>query len=122
MSPSRKAGEAGVAQSTCRGPRHGDDNSPGRHGVDSRAHLSRVSAYLQDLPEHASVVTGGAPAPGPGFFFAPTVVTGVRQGDAIVQDEVFGPVLTVQPLHRRGRRDPTGQRRALRPGGVRVEP
>ncbi|MFF7251337.1 aldehyde dehydrogenase family protein [Embleya sp. NPDC008237] len=66
--------------------------------LNSRAHLSRVSAYLQGLPEHATVVTGGAPAPGPGFFFAPTVVTGVRQGDAIVQDEVFGPVLTVQPF------------------------
>ncbi|MFI6583192.1 aldehyde dehydrogenase family protein [Embleya sp. NPDC050493] len=66
--------------------------------LNNRTHLSRVSAYLEGLPEHATVVTGGTPAPGPGFFFEPTVVTGVRQDDAIVQDEVFGPVLTVQPF------------------------
>ncbi|MFI1380313.1 aldehyde dehydrogenase family protein [Embleya sp. NPDC020886] len=66
--------------------------------LNSRAHLSRVAAYLEGLPEHATVVTGGTPTPGPGFFFPPTVVTGVRQDDAIVQHEVFGPVLTVQPF------------------------
>ncbi|MGW4031208.1 aldehyde dehydrogenase family protein [Streptomyces sp. NPDC004838] len=66
--------------------------------LNSRAHLDRVSAYLTGLPGHAKVVTGGAALPGPGFFFAPTVVTGVRQDDAIVREEVFGPVLTVQPF------------------------
>ncbi|MFI6284647.1 aldehyde dehydrogenase family protein [Streptomyces sp. NPDC051018] len=66
--------------------------------LNSRAQLDRVSAYLTALPEHAHIVTGGTPLPGPGFFFAPTVVTGVRQDDAIVQEEVFGPVLTVQPF------------------------
>jgi acyl-CoA reductase-like NAD-dependent aldehyde dehydrogenase len=40
-------------------------------------------------------VTGGNPQ-GPGYFVEPAVVTGVRQDDAIVQQEVFGPVLTVQ--------------------------
>ena len=31
-----------------------------------------------------------------GFFYAPTVVDGLRQRDEIIQDEVFGPVITVQ--------------------------
>ena len=31
-----------------------------------------------------------------GFFFAPTVVDGVKQSDDIVQQETFGPVITVQ--------------------------
>jgi acyl-CoA reductase-like NAD-dependent aldehyde dehydrogenase len=66
--------------------------------LNNRAHLSRVHSYLTELPGHATVVTGGAPAAGPGFHFEPTVVTGVRQHDPIVQQEVFGPVVTVQPF------------------------
>jgi acyl-CoA reductase-like NAD-dependent aldehyde dehydrogenase len=66
--------------------------------LNNRAHLSRVNSYLTELPGHASVLTGGTPAPGPGFYFQPTVVTGVQQHDTIVQHEVFGPVLTVQPF------------------------
>lgn len=66
--------------------------------LNSRAHLDRVHSYLTGLPAHATVVAGGGPVSGPGFFFEPTVVTGVRQDDAIVQEEVFGPVLTVQPF------------------------
>ncbi len=59
-------------------------------------HFSKVEAFLADLPAHASVRTGGARHGEAGFFFAATVVTGVRQDDRIVQQEVFGPVLTVQ--------------------------
>jgi acyl-CoA reductase-like NAD-dependent aldehyde dehydrogenase len=54
-----------------------------------------VLEFLAQLPAHAQVVTGGNPQ-GPGYFVEPAVVTGVRQDDAIVQQEVFGPVLTVQ--------------------------
>ncbi len=42
------------------------------------------------------VVTGGGPVAGDGFFFAPTVVAGVAQDAEIVQNEVFGPVVSVQ--------------------------
>ncbi|GCD93050.1 aldehyde dehydrogenase family protein [Embleya hyalina] len=64
--------------------------------LNNRDHLDRVAAYLTRLPAHATVVTGGRVGDGPGFHYPPTVVTGVRQDDTIVQDEVFGPVLTVQ--------------------------
>jgi betaine-aldehyde dehydrogenase len=55
-----------------------------------------VSGLLERLPSHARVLTGGTPAEGPGWFFPPTVVSGLRQDDEIVQTEVFGPVITVQ--------------------------
>lgn len=44
----------------------------------------------------ARVLTGGRAADRPGFFFEPTVVAGVAQDSEIVQNEVFGPVVTVQ--------------------------
>jgi 1-pyrroline dehydrogenase len=44
----------------------------------------------------AKILTGGEPIQGDGFFFRPTVITGVDQKDEIVQREVFGPVVTVQ--------------------------
>jgi betaine-aldehyde dehydrogenase len=58
--------------------------------------LARVAAMIADLPEHARVLCGGEQVGSDGYFFAPTVVTGVRQEDAIVQEEVFGPVVTIQ--------------------------
>ncbi len=64
--------------------------------LNNGAHFAKVEAFLGDLPEHASIRTGGSRHGDTGFFFAPTVVTGVRQDDRIVQEEVFGPVLTVQ--------------------------
>lgn len=59
-------------------------------------HFTTVMDKLKALPEHAVVETGGKQLGEKGFFVAPTVVSGVRQDDAIVQDETFGPVLTVQ--------------------------
>jgi betaine-aldehyde dehydrogenase len=61
--------------------------------------LARVQGFLAELPSHASVVLGGgrpAGLPESGFFHEATVVTGVRQDDRIIQEEVFGPVITVQ--------------------------
>ncbi|MDQ1701689.1 MAG: betaine-aldehyde dehydrogenase [Frankiaceae bacterium] len=58
--------------------------------------LTRVTGFLDRLPDHASVETGGARVGDRGFFFAPTVVSGVLQQDELSQQEVFGPVITVQ--------------------------
>ena len=41
-------------------------------------------------------MTGGQRVGDAGYFFAPTVIAGVEQDDEIVQQEVFGPVITVQ--------------------------
>lgn len=58
--------------------------------------LARVAGFIDRVPSHAKVATGGERVGNAGFFFAPTVVSGLRQGDELVQSEVFGPVITVQ--------------------------
>jgi len=55
-----------------------------------------VRGFLERTPSHAEVVTGGTQVGQRGYCFAPTVVAGLRQGDEMVQNEVFGPVITVQ--------------------------
>ncbi|MBC9926028.1 MULTISPECIES: gamma-aminobutyraldehyde dehydrogenase [unclassified Leucobacter] len=55
-----------------------------------------VLGMLERLPEHAVVVTGGKAKDGAGYFIEPTIVDNMRQDDEAVQEEIFGPVLTVQ--------------------------
>ncbi|WP_336922748.1 aminobutyraldehyde dehydrogenase [Aquipuribacter sp. SD81] len=66
--------------------------------VNNPDQLARVLGFLDRLPDHASVDAGGGRAQqlGDGFFVTPTVVSGVRQGDEVTVDEIFGPVITVQ--------------------------
>ncbi len=66
--------------------------------VNSAAQLERIQGFLSRLPDHALVGAGGARVAslGDGFFLEPTVVSGLRQDDEVVQDEIFGPVITVQ--------------------------
>jgi betaine-aldehyde dehydrogenase len=58
--------------------------------------LARVQGFIDRVPAHAKVLTGGHRVGDKGYFFAPTVVDGLRQDDEMVQNEVFGPVITVQ--------------------------
>ena len=58
--------------------------------------LARVSGFLSRVPSHASVNAGGHGIEGPGYLFEPTVVSGLRQDDEMIQEEIFGPVITVQ--------------------------
>ncbi|MER6997146.1 aldehyde dehydrogenase family protein [Streptomyces sp. NPDC000410] len=74
--------------------RPGTDLGP----LNNATQLAAVRGLLDRLPDHAEIVTGGTRIPRPGFFHEPTVVTGVRQDDEIVQEEIFGPVVTVQPF------------------------
>ena len=64
--------------------------------LNNPAQLARVEGFLSRAPEHATVAAGGHRVGERGFCFAPTVVTGLRQDDEMIQDEVFGPVVTVQ--------------------------
>jgi betaine-aldehyde dehydrogenase len=64
--------------------------------LNNPAQLARVEGFLERAPEHASVATGGHRVGERGYCFAPTVVTGLRQDDEMIQHEVFGPVITVQ--------------------------
>jgi betaine-aldehyde dehydrogenase len=58
--------------------------------------LDRVGGFLGRSPVNAEVTTGGHKVDGPGFFMEPTVVKGLQQTDEMIQDEIFGPVITVQ--------------------------
>ncbi len=60
--------------------------------------LEHVSGMVDRLPDHAEVVTGGHRFGDRGYFYEPTVVSGLRQDDEASQTEIFGPVITVQPF------------------------
>jgi betaine-aldehyde dehydrogenase len=64
--------------------------------VNSERQRERVSGFLQRRPERAEIVTGGHAPERPGFFLEPTVVAGLEQEDEMIQQEIFGPVITVQ--------------------------
>src|SRR5690606_18921147 len=64
--------------------------------LNNAVQLARVEGFFERAPGHAKVVTGGKRVGDRGYFFAPTVVDGLRQDDEMIQTEVFGPVITVQ--------------------------
>lgn len=65
--------------------------------LSSLAHLERVSKAVEEAKAlgHIKVITGGQKVAGAGYYFAPTLLAGAKQEDAIVQREVFGPVVSV---------------------------
>jgi betaine-aldehyde dehydrogenase len=58
--------------------------------------LARVEGFLSRRPDHTEIVAGGHRVGERGYCFAPTVVAGLRQDDEMIQQEIFGPVITVQ--------------------------
>ena len=58
--------------------------------------FDRVRGILSRCPSNASIVAGGERVGDEGYFIAPTVVAGLAQSDEMIQDEIFGPVITVQ--------------------------
>jgi betaine-aldehyde dehydrogenase len=66
--------------------------------LNSARQRERVEGFLERKPGHAEIVTGGTEPDSPGFFLEPTVVAGLQQDDEMIQREIFGPVITVQPF------------------------
>ncbi len=64
--------------------------------LSSAAQLAQVQGFVDRLPAHATVETGGSRQGDTGYFFEATIVSGLHQDDEAVQGEIFGPVLTVQ--------------------------
>jgi betaine-aldehyde dehydrogenase len=64
--------------------------------LNSKRQRERVEAFLSGKPRHAEIVIGGKEPDLPGFFLEPTVVANLQQDDEMIQNEIFGPVLTVQ--------------------------
>ena len=64
--------------------------------VNNPNQLERVSGFLARTPDHARVLAGGQRSGDTGYFYAPTVVADLQQDDEMIQNEIFGPVITVQ--------------------------
>jgi phenylacetaldehyde dehydrogenase len=62
-------------------------------------HLAKVTEYVElARSEGGRIVVGGHRIDGAGSFYAPTVIAGLANESRVVQEEIFGPVLTVQPF------------------------
>ena len=79
--------------SLAKGPKHPDSFVP---PVNNANQLERVTGFLSRVPNHAKVQAGGHPQGDKGYFFEPTVVSDLKQDDEMIQNEIFGPVITVQ--------------------------
>lgn len=69
--------------------------------VNNAEQLARIQGFLERLPEHAEIVAGGSRCGGDlagGFFHEATVVAGLHADDEVVREEIFGPIITVQPF------------------------
>jgi betaine-aldehyde dehydrogenase len=64
--------------------------------LNNAGQLAQVSGFVDRLPDHANVETGGRRQGDRGYFWEATIVSGLRQDDEAVQNEIFGPVQTVQ--------------------------
>jgi acyl-CoA reductase-like NAD-dependent aldehyde dehydrogenase len=86
-----------IARSTKIG--NGMDDGVELGPVSNRAQFDRISNLVSDaLDSGGTALSGGRPDPGPGFFFPPTILTGVSDGVRVVDEEQFGPVLPVIPF------------------------
>ena len=58
--------------------------------------MERVLGFIERTPGHASVVIGGNRQGDRGYYIEPTVIANLKQDDEMIQNEIFGPVITVQ--------------------------
>ena len=75
---------------------HPDDEDTDFGPLNNPTQLDHVSGMVDRLPDHAEVTVGGERFGDQGFFYSPTVVSGLRHDDEASQNEIFGPVITVQ--------------------------
>ena len=68
--------------------------------LNSESQMTRVLSVIDALPAHATVEWGGVRQGHSGYFIEPTIITGLHQSDDAIQEEIFGPVITVQSFSR----------------------
>ncbi len=65
----------------------------------SKEHRDKVISYIDaGLKSGAETITGGSVIEGPGYYIEPTVLSNVSQSSKVVQEEIFGPVITAIPF------------------------
>jgi betaine-aldehyde dehydrogenase len=77
-------------------PRNANDKLTTLGPLISAVQRERVSDFVEGARSSGTIVTGGRAPEGTGFFYEPTIVTGLDQHHELVQQECFGPVVTVQ--------------------------
>lgn len=75
--------------------------APDIGAINSKLHLDRVTSHVEGARKRGrEILTGGAPTHDPasnsGWFFEPTIIDDLPASDPAVQEEIFGPVLSVQ--------------------------
>ena len=88
------AGQAkGLATTFDNGPSDADALVPPVNNVNQ---MEKVLGFLDRAPKHARIAAGGSRIGDRGFYIEPTVVADLKQDDEMIQNEIFGPVMTVQ--------------------------
>lgn len=64
--------------------------------VNNAAQLEKVLGFIDRTPKHARIAAGGSRIGDRGYYIEPTVVADLNQDDEMIQNEIFGPVMTVQ--------------------------
>jgi phenylacetaldehyde dehydrogenase len=65
----------------------------------SQEQFERVTGYLnRGAAEGARATVGGSAIDGPGYFVEPTVLVDAHHGNAVVDEEIFGPVIAAMPF------------------------
>jgi betaine-aldehyde dehydrogenase len=64
--------------------------------VNNANQLARLQGFVDRAPSHANIVAGGTKVDRAGYFWNPTVISDLKQDDEMIQNEIFGPVITVQ--------------------------
>ncbi len=64
--------------------------------VNNANQLARLQGFVDRTPSHAKIVAGGNKVDRAGYFWSPTVVADLMQDDEMIQNEIFGPVITIQ--------------------------
>jgi aminomuconate-semialdehyde/2-hydroxymuconate-6-semialdehyde dehydrogenase len=67
--------------------------------VNSAAHMEKILAYIElAKSEGGTILTGGKRVGDKGYFVEPTVITGLGCDCRVLQEEIFGPVVTITPF------------------------
>ena len=64
--------------------------------VNNAAQLEKVLGFIERTPKHAKISAGGNRIGNRGYYIEPTVISDLKQDDEMIQNEIFGPVMTIQ--------------------------
>lgn len=76
-----------------------DDTTALYGALNNHKQLQQVKGFIERLPNYAKIEIGGCAGSEAGFYFQPTLISGLTQEDEAIQQEIFGPVMTIQRFY-----------------------